>query len=79
MTKESLSDFFKKVDKFQNLEMPWTLIMRDPLANSFIAPISDTEQDDRLFTEEYSRTPEEEDHFGITDLKQNRGVGETES
>lgn len=71
--------FFENLDKYQSLEKPWTLIIRDPLANSFIAPISDIEQDERLTNDEYCRTPEEDDQFGITALKESKGIGETES
>jgi zinc finger protein len=51
---------------------PWTLILRDPLANSFVsAPIGSflpPEADTPLQITEYERTSDEDDEFGIADM-----------
>jgi hypothetical protein len=51
---------------------PWTLILRDPLANSFVsAPIGSfipPEADAPLEITEYVRTSDEDDEFGIADM-----------
>ncbi|KAH7424113.1 hypothetical protein KP509_12G090400 [Ceratopteris richardii] len=44
--KERWKDFQLKMEKLLRVEQPWTLILEDPLANSFIAPITDTFEDD---------------------------------
>ena len=57
--------------------MKWTLVLRDPLANSFIAPRGDEEaeqEDPQLVVEEYQRSAEEDAEFGIDHLKQH-GTG----
>lgn len=78
ITRETIKKFSEKLDSFSELRQPWTLVLKDPLANSYIAPLcEDSSMDDRLTVEEYDRSPEEDDEFGITDLKKNAGVGET--
>jgi hypothetical protein len=45
-------------------------VCRDPLANSFIAPLTaDPAQDGRLVTEEFERSAEDDAEFGIDHLK----------
>ena len=66
-------------------DKPFTIILDDPLSNSFIGPppsiaclpahsSSDTEngeqlKDDGLNVEEYKRSKEQDDNLGISDLK----------
>lgn len=38
------------VPQLVNIEEPWTLILDDALANSFIAPATDDMKDDRQLT-----------------------------
>lgn len=78
VSRETVAKFSEKLNSYSELKEPWTLILKDPLANSYIAPIcEDSSMDDRLSVEEYDRSPEEEDDFGIADLKKYAGVGET--
>ena len=56
-------------------QMPWTLIIQDPMANSFIAPRTadalrdPPSPDPALQIEDYERTAEEEEAFGIDHLR----------
>ena len=54
-------------------DFPWTLILRDPLSNSFVAPRtedSETEQPDPLLVvEDYKRSAEEDEEYGIDHLR----------
>ena len=45
----------------------YTLIIDDPLSNSYIAGIGDA--DDQIVTEEYERTEEQNEELGIADMK----------
>ncbi|KAH6759201.1 ZPR1 zinc-finger domain protein [Perilla frutescens var. frutescens] len=50
-------------------EKPWTLILDDALANSFVAPISDEIKDDiQLSFEEYERSWEQNEELGLNDM-----------
>lgn len=52
-------------------------IIKDALANSFIAPCSDdANQDDRLTITEYNRTKDEEDEWGLTDFSEGPDAAE---
>ncbi|KAI3717161.1 hypothetical protein L1987_68583 [Smallanthus sonchifolius] len=43
-------DFRERLIKLLNIEEPWTLILDDALANSFIAPATDDIKDDHQLT-----------------------------
>jgi hypothetical protein len=46
------------------------MMCRDPLANSFIAPLTaDPAKDERLVTEEFERSAEDDAEYGIDHLK----------
>ncbi|MBA0696144.1 hypothetical protein Goari_002727 [Gossypium aridum] len=48
---------------------PWTLILDDALANSFIAPATDDIKDDhQLIFEEYERSWEQNEELGLNDI-----------
>lgn len=61
------------MDKAIAGEMPWTLILKDPLANSFIAPGTEeaeaTQNDPSLEIRDYDRSEEEDAEYGIDHLK----------
>uniref|UniRef100_A0A7C9CWJ2 Zinc finger ZPR1-type domain-containing protein n=1 Tax=Opuntia streptacantha TaxID=393608 RepID=A0A7C9CWJ2_OPUST len=62
-------DFRTRLNKLLSLEEPWTLIIDDALANSFVAPVTDNIQDDSQLTlEEYERTWEQNEEFGLNDM-----------
>ncbi|KAL2902312.1 Zinc finger protein ZPR1 [Bienertia sinuspersici] len=67
--KEKWLDFNARLNKLLSLEEPWTLILDDALANSFIAPVTDDfENDSQLKIEEYERSWEQNEEFGINDM-----------
>ena len=47
----------------------FTFILDDPLSNSFIFPIEEEKNDERLNKEEYERTFEQNEDLGINDMK----------
>ncbi|KAL7599082.1 hypothetical protein Lser_V15G22227 [Lactuca serriola] len=51
------------------IEEPWTLILDDALANSFIAPTTDDIKDDfQLIFDEYERSWEQNEELGLNDM-----------
>ncbi|KAJ4965823.1 hypothetical protein NE237_017672 [Protea cynaroides] len=62
-------DFRARLIKLLSLEEPWTLIIDDALANSFVAPITDVLEDDHQLTfEEYERSWEQNEELGLNDM-----------
>ena len=65
-----ITDFIKKLRELQQLKKKFTLILDDPLSNSFIFPVGDNnENDTNLKKEEYERTFEQNEDLGINDMK----------
>lgn len=65
----SIPIFCAKLTRLLELNEPFTLIIDDPLSNSFIFLIGDIEKDTNLIKEEYERTFEQNEDFGINDMK----------
>ncbi|MCJ1461843.1 hypothetical protein MMC07_000442 [Pseudocyphellaria aurata] len=62
--------FLDSLEACRQLDTPWTLILSDPLANSFVAPCGDDlESDTRLTIEDYARSAEEDEDFAIDHLQ----------
>lgn len=67
--KKKWDGFTERLSKLLNLEEPWTLIIDDALAASFIAPATDVIEDDKQLTiEEYERSWEQNDELGLNDM-----------
>ncbi|KAG5553920.1 hypothetical protein RHGRI_011702 [Rhododendron griersonianum] len=67
--KNRWQDFSTRLNKLLSLEEPWTLILDDALANSFVAPATDDIQDDHQLTfEEYERSWEQNEELGLNDI-----------
>ncbi len=64
-----LDEFCVKIKNLLNLSKPFTLIIDDPLSNSFIFSPADPDQDKNLIKEEYERTWEQNELLGINDMK----------
>ncbi|KAK2998358.1 hypothetical protein RJ639_024016 [Escallonia herrerae] len=62
-------DFRARLTKLLKVEEPWTLILDDALANSFVAPATDDIKDDHQLTfEEYERSWEQNEELGLNDM-----------
>ncbi|KAK6266336.1 hypothetical protein QUC31_017173 [Theobroma cacao] len=62
-------DFKARLSKILSMAEPWTLILDDALANSFIAPATDDIKDDhQLMFEEYERSWEQNEELGLNDM-----------
>ncbi|XP_020582526.1 zinc finger protein ZPR1-like [Phalaenopsis equestris] len=69
MRKKKWQEFKSKLKKILDLEEPWTLVLDDALASSFVAPVTDAiEEDKQLNVEEYERTWEQNEELGLNDM-----------
>ncbi|KAI1123488.1 ZPR1 zinc-finger domain-containing protein [Nemania abortiva] len=68
--RETWSRFFDGLDVAIKGEKPFTIILTDPMASSYVQKAVDPDQDDPQMTvEEYTRTDEEEEELGLKDMK----------
>ena len=56
-------------EQVKNAERPFTLILDDPLANSYIQSLYAPDPDPGLETEWYDRTFEQNEALGLNDIK----------
>ncbi|XP_047332386.1 zinc finger protein ZPR1 homolog [Impatiens glandulifera] len=62
-------DFRDRLNRLLSIEEPWTLIIDDALANSFVAPATDDINDDKqLKFEEYERSWDQNEDLGLNDM-----------
>ena len=61
--------FFEKINSAIKGEMKYTILMEDPLANSYVQSFTAPEPDPQIRTEEYTRSQEEEEELGLTDMR----------
>lgn len=62
--------FFEGLDSAIKGDKPFTVILTDPLASSFVQPLVDPPAPDPKMTKEkYARTEEEEEELGLKDMK----------
>ncbi|KAI4205739.1 MAG: hypothetical protein LQ350_000236 [Teloschistes chrysophthalmus] len=74
-TRSAWTRFFVVLDKAIRGEMEYTILLEDPLANSYVQSLMAPEPDPQLREEEYERTGEEEDDLGISDMRTRMGEG----
>ena len=67
--------FFAALNKAIAGESQYTILLEDPLANSYVQDLFVPEPDPRLHEEEYERTEEENEELGISDMKTRMGQG----
>lgn len=61
--------FFANLDSAIEGGIPFTLILSDPLASSYVQSFTAPEPDPQISAEEYDRTEEEEEDLGLKDIK----------
>ncbi|KAI3994636.1 hypothetical protein MKX01_027526 [Papaver californicum] len=68
-TKTKWQEFSERLRKLLNVEEPWTLILDDGLARSFVSPVTEAIEDDhQLIFEEYERTWAQNEELGLNDI-----------
>jgi zinc finger protein len=55
--------------KVKSAETPFTLILDDPLANSFLQNIYAPDPDPNMTVESYDRTFDQDEELGLNDIK----------
>ncbi|KAH8684399.1 ZPR1 zinc-finger domain-containing protein [Tricladium varicosporioides] len=68
-TKTNWTKFFDGIDEAIKGEREFTVILRDPLASSYVQNLCSPEKDPQIEEEEYERTEEEEEDMGLRDMK----------
>ena len=67
--KELFGKFLQKLDDLGKMTHDWTIILDDPMGNSYIQNLYAPDPDPNMKTSEYERTEEQNDFFGISDMK----------
>ncbi|KAF5538233.1 zinc finger ZPR1 [Fusarium mexicanum] len=68
--KSEWTAFFDGLDTAIRGEKPFTIILTDPFASSYVQPLVDPPAPDpKIHREQYTRTDEEEDELGLKDMK----------
>ena len=69
--KQNWKKFFAQLDKALAVDIPYTIVMEDPLADSYCQnfDMPGPGNDPQLRSEEYDRTEEEENDLGLADMK----------
>ncbi|KAJ0980260.1 hypothetical protein J5N97_008515 [Dioscorea zingiberensis] len=67
--KKKWHDFKSQLTRLLEVAEPWTLIIDDALASSFVSPATDSIEDDtQLNVEEYERSWEQNEELGLNDM-----------
>lgn len=64
-----MSEFFQQLKDLRKLKFKYTIILRDPLANSFVQNPYYPDKDPRCVAEDYERPFEENEFLGLNDIK----------
>ena len=68
-TKRTWEEFFGGLTEAIEGRRPFTVIIEDPLAGSYVQSLTAPEKDPQIEVEDYERTDEEEEHLGLKDMK----------
>ena len=67
--RNAFAKFLGKLKEVKEATSPFTLILDDPLANSYLQNIYAPDPDPNMTSEEYERTWEQNDDLGLNDMK----------
>lgn len=66
---QAFQDFLTNLKDVKSAERPFTLILDDPLSNSYIQNLYAPDPDPNMTIEMYDRTKEQNDDLGLSDMK----------
>ena len=72
--KKGWNEFFDGLDKAICGEMKYTILMEDPLSNSYVQSFTAPDPDPQIKIEDYERTAEEEEELGLADMRTERAA-----
>jgi zinc finger protein len=67
--KQTWKSFFDGLSEAIKGERKFTVVLKDPLASSYVQNLCLPDSDPQIETEEYERTTEEEEDLGLSDMK----------
>ena len=67
--RKAWEDFFATLEKAIKGQMTYTILLEDPLANSYVQSLTAPEPDPQLKIEEYQRSKDEEEDLGLADMR----------
>lgn len=67
--KDKWQRFFSRLDQAIKGELKFVITLQDPMASSYVQDLCSPAIDHQITTEEYTRSAEEEDDLGLTDMK----------
>ncbi|KAJ5127938.1 zinc finger protein ZPR1 [Penicillium atrosanguineum] len=67
--KNKWDSFFAKLNDAIAGKIKFTITLEDPMASSYVQDLCSPAKDEQIFTEEYTRTDEEEEELGLKDMK----------
>ncbi|KAE8453558.1 hypothetical protein EG329_010419 [Mollisiaceae sp. DMI_Dod_QoI] len=68
-SKQTWKTFFDGLGEAIKGERKFTVVLKDPLASSYVQNLCSPDDDPQITTEEYERTAEEEEDLGLADMK----------
>nr|POE54104.1 zinc finger protein zpr1 [Quercus suber] len=68
-SKRSWAEFFASLTEAIENKKPFTLVLEDPLASSYVQSLTAPEPDPQIEVEDYERTHEEMEDLGLNDMK----------
>lgn len=69
ITKANWKSFFETIDAAIKGEKNFTIVLKDPLACSYVQNLCLPDDDPQIETEDYERSAEEEEDLGLADMK----------
>ncbi|KAF4764690.1 hypothetical protein N7455_009525 [Penicillium solitum] len=67
--KDKWQRFFSRLDQAISGELKFAITLQDPMASSYVQDLCSPAVDHQITTEDYTRSAEEEDDLGLTDMK----------
>lgn len=68
-SKRTWEEFFASLAEAIENKKPFTLVLEDPLASSYVQSLTAPEPDPQIDVQDYERTEEEEEDLGLKDMK----------
>lgn len=67
--KDKWQRFFSRLDQAISGELKFAITLQDPMASCYVQDLCSPAIDHQITTEDYTRSAEEEDDLGLTDMK----------
>ncbi|KAF2766295.1 zf-ZPR1-domain-containing protein [Teratosphaeria nubilosa] len=68
-SKQSWDEFFASLEAAIDNKKPFTLVLEDPMASSYVQSLTAPDPDPQIQMQDYERTEQEEEDLGLKDIK----------